>query len=141
MKKSTATSRTLRASALLAALILAACQSAPENRFDNADLNGDGRLSRDEVHDYMVTSIFVTRDMNKDKLMSLEEWNDLSEKKLFDLRDANKDGKVSLEEAKAYSKKAGMWDSVIREADANKDGFISREEASAYYAAKEGPVR
>jgi Ca2+-binding EF-hand superfamily protein len=124
---------------IAAGLLIAACQTTKPNRFDQADLNSDGKLSRDEVHDYMVVSIFVTRDLNKDKLMTKEEWNEPADEKLFDLRDANKDGVVSLDEAKDYSKKAGMWDATIKEADADKDGSISREEAVAFYDSKAGP--
>lgn len=127
----------------LAGLMLAACQTAP-NRFDQADLDGDGKLSRDEVHDYLITSVFVTRDANKDKLMTKAEWGDEGDgatDRLFAARDTNKDGMVSLEEAKIYAKKIGTFDEIIKEADTNKDGFISREEAAAYHASKEGPIR
>lgn len=127
----------------LAALLAASCQTAQPNRFDQTDLNGDGKLSRDEVHDYLVTSVFASRDANKDQLMTKAEWgeDDRETNKIFAARDTNKDGSVSLEEAKIYAKKVGTLDDVIKEADADKDGFISRQEATAYYASKEGPVR
>ncbi len=126
----------------LAGLLLAGCQTTSRpDRFAQADRNGDGRLSRDEVHDFMVTSIFATRDADKNNIMTKAEWNDPADNALFNLRDANKDGGVSLAEAKAYSKKVGKWDAVIKETDTNKDGFVSREEAAAYYGSKEGPMR
>jgi Ca2+-binding EF-hand superfamily protein len=128
----------------LACLALAACQTATPNRFDEADLNSDAKLSRDEVTDYMVTSIFVTRDTNKDKSMSTAEWNpekDAAAAKIFTERDTNQDGAVTLDEAKAYAKKVGSYNALVKEADTDKDGAINREEASAYYASKEGPVR
>lgn len=127
----------------LAGLMLASCQTTP-NHFDQADFDGDGKLSRDEAHDYLITSVFVTRDTNKDKLMTKTEWGDEGDgatDKLFADRDTNKDGMVSLEEAKAYAKRIGTFDEIIKEADTNKDGFISREETAAYHASKEGPVR
>lgn len=126
----------------LVGVMLAACQTSP-NRFDQADLDGDGKLSRDEVHGYLVTSVFASRDANKDKLMTKAEWgeDEAETNKIFAARDTNKDGMVSLEEAKAHARKVGAFDDVIKEADANKDGFISREEATAYYASKEGAVR
>lgn len=121
--------------ALAALLALAACQTSP-NRFDQADLNGDGKLSRDEVHDYMVTAIFASRDANRDQKMTMAEWDpniSAEDRRLFNLRDTNKDGVVTLEEAKTYSKKYGTWDGVIKLADTDKDGFISRSEAAAFF--------
>lgn len=127
----------------LIGLILVSCQTPPD-RFDQADLDGDGKLSRDEVYDYLVTSIFVTRDANKDQLMTQEEWGDEGDGttgSLFAKRDTNKDSMVSMEEAKAYAKRAKTFDEAVKEADTNHDGFLSREEVVAYYGSKEGPVR
>ena len=137
---------TLRLLPILSVLAVASCStvSPQPNRFDQADLNHDGKLTRDEVYTHMVSTIFEARDTNHDKLMTKAEWNtDMSadEVKLFKARDTNHDGVVSLAEAIAYSKKMKTYDATIKEADKNKDGFISREEAVAFYADKAGPVR
>jgi Ca2+-binding EF-hand superfamily protein len=130
----------------LAAVLLLSCQSTPQpkDRFDEADLNGDGKLSHDEVSDYLVNTLFVSRDANKDGQLTLAEWDPQATKETnrqFALRDTNKDGLVSLEEAKVYARKARSFDHIMKAADADGDGFITHAEAIAYYGSKEGPLR
>lgn len=130
----------------LSVFLLISCQSTstPKDRFDQADLNGDGKLTHDEVSDYLVTALFTSRDANKDGQLSLAEWDTEATqetKSQFALRDSNKDGFVSLEEAKVYARKAHSFDRIMKEADADRDGFITHAEAIAYYGSKEGPVR
>lgn len=129
----------------LIGILLSACQTTKQpDRFDQADRNGDGKLSLDEITEYMVTTIFDTRDANKDKRMTTEEWypeGGTPAPKEFKARDQDGDGVVSLEEAIAYSKKVGTYKDAMREADTNKDGWVSRAEAIAYYDSKEGPIR
>jgi Ca2+-binding EF-hand superfamily protein len=116
------------------AILLASCQTAPDH-FAAADLDGDGKLSRDEAHEFIITKIFEQRDANKDGKISLAEWSpniSAEDRDLFQVRDANKDGFVSFQEARAYSKKHGTWNSIFDIADTNKDGFISRKEAAVF---------
>lgn len=130
-------------------LLLSACQSsssdqAQPNRFAQADLNGDGKLTRQEASDYLVTTIFDTRDENRDGRMTLAEWNGAHDPEVtrrFPHVDGDKDGVVTLEEAKAYARKTGLFDDAFKAADTNHDGFVTEAEARAYYASKEGPVR
>lgn len=127
----------------LATLLLASCQTTPD-RFAQADINADGKLSRDEGRNFLVSTIFATRDINKDHVLTKAEWNsenDPDAAKVFRECDANKDGKVTLEEALSHAKKTGYRDATLMTADTNIDGFISREEAKAFYASKEGPMR
>lgn len=132
---------------LAAAGFLAACQTthhAKPNRFDQADANHDGRLSRDEVSDYLVTEVFDGRDTKKNGKLTKAEWTvpgDEKWNKVFRNADANHDGVVTLEEAKAYGRKHGAGNEFFQNADKNHDGSVSREEARAYYASKEGPSR
>jgi len=126
---------------------VAACETThtgKANRFDQADTNHDGRLSRDEVSDMIVTEIFNGRDVNRNGKLTKAEWvvpGDRQGNQIFRNADANHDGVVTLEEAKAYGRKIGVGKAFFNEADKNHDGYLSREEVRAYYASKEGSVR
>ena len=133
-----------------ALLCLSACQTPPtpdesfESRFARADLNKDGKLSREEVSDFVVHNVFDARDTNKDGKLTLEEWwpgEDPVETAKFKKRDLNKDGVVSLEEALHWGRTNEGWGDIMKEADTDRDGFITPAEAKAYIASKEGPVR
>lgn len=129
----------------LAALILAlnACQTTAPDRFDQADKNHDGALSRDEINTHLVTAIFDIRDADHDQKMTKAEWvvgNDPGQEKTFRERDANRDGIVTLDEALAYGRKKGTANQFAREADQDKDGVVSRKEMTDYYVSKEGPT-
>ena len=135
---------------LPALLCLSACQTPPpadesfEARFARADLNQDGKLSREEVSDFVVHNVFDARDTNKDGKLTLEEWwpgNDPVETAKFKKRDLNGDGVVSLEEALHWGRTNRGWGDIMKEADTDRDGFITPAEAKAYIASKEGPVR
>ena len=61
-------------------LALTACATSQHSqsstdRFDQADENKDGKLSRGEVSDYLVAEIFASRDANHDGRMTLQEWS------------------------------------------------------------------
>jgi Ca2+-binding EF-hand superfamily protein len=135
---------------LLAPLLLSACQTTQpdedsfEARFAKADLNKDGKLTREEVSDFVVHNIFEARDANNDGKLSPTEWwpdNDAEQRAMFTKRDTNKDGFVSLAEALAWGRANKGWGDIMKEADTNGDGFITPAEAKAYIASKEGPVR
>ena len=66
----------VRALILASLLALSACatpQHSPSSadRFDKADENKDGKLSRGEASDYLVAEIFDSRDANHDGRMTL----------------------------------------------------------------------
>ena len=139
---------TIRFTATLAAAgFFAACQTtqtAKPNRFDQADTNHDGRLTRREVSDRIVTEAFEGRDTKKNGKLTKAEWmmsGDDKWNKVFSGADTSHDGVVTLEELKAYGWKKGVGNDFFGEADKNRDGYLSREEARAYYASKEGPMR
>ena len=133
----------------LTALCLAftACQTTQPHqldRFDQADANRDGVLSRDEVNTYIVSRVFHSRDMDKNGSVTKTEWlagEDAGQEKIFRDRDANKDGAVTIEEATAYGRKHGMANQLMQKADKDGNGVLSRAEITAYYGSKEGPPR
>jgi Ca2+-binding EF-hand superfamily protein len=115
--------------------------SSGASRFDQADANHDGKLSRDEASDYLVMEIFDSRDANHDGKMTEQEWTggDPSRVAGFKKRDANHDGVVTKEEAIAYGRAHGVVNKIMKEADTNHDGYLERSEVKAYYASREGP--
>ncbi len=139
-----------RVSLLLAAALLASCQTQPgtsaaTDRFALADANKDNRLSREEVSDYLVHNVFAARDANNDGQLTAAEWTpdpaDKASLQWFKQRDTNNDGVVSQQEAFAWGRSNQGWGEMMHDADTNSDGFISRAEATAYLGSKEGPVR
>jgi Ca2+-binding EF-hand superfamily protein len=114
---------------------------AGAKRFDQADANHDGKLSRNEVSDYLVIEIFDSRDANHDGKMTMQEWTggDPSRAADFKKRDANHDGIVTKQEAIAYGRAHGVANEIMKEADTNHDGYLERSEVKAYYASREGP--
>ena len=126
--------------------LFAGCQTTQTQpgttRFDKADTNKDGKLSRAEATDYFVTDLFESRDTNHDKKLTWQEWNVPGagvSKARFDSRDTNKDGVISLDEALVAGRKDSYFAKAFVAADKNKDGFVTKQEAQAYYASKEGP--
>lgn len=120
-----------------ACLILASCAgtSNPQDRFAQADANNDGKLTRKEISDAAVTTIFRQFDANRDGKLTFEEWqrsDKSADRRLFAERDANGDGYLTLEEAKASADRQKFLQEFFNKVDLNRDGFISREEAAAY---------
>ena len=111
--------------------------------FELADVNHDGKLSRDEASDFLVNEIFNSRDANEDGRMTKKEWSagDPSRAADFEKRDANDDGVVTKEEAIKHGRRRGIANEIMREADKNHDGGLDKAEVQAYYASREGPPR
>ena len=135
-----------RALILASLLALSACATpkhsqSSADRFDKADENKDGKLSRGEASDYLVSEIFASRDANRDARMTPQEWSggDSARDADFKKRDANHDGIVTIDEAIKYGRDQGIANQIVREADKNKDGALDKAEMEAYQASREGP--
>lgn len=124
-----------------AAVLLAACQTTAPSRFDLADTDRDGKLTRAEMSDAQVIATFNSRDANKDGKLTRAEWlvpGDEAGPGQFRERDGNKDGIVTLDEAKAWGRTSDRSALLLKEADTNGDGAVDRNEALAYYGKSEG---
>lgn len=126
-----------------ASIILCSCSTVgpTHDRFAEADLNHDGKLTQHEVGRYLATKMFDSLDANHDGKLTMAEWNptnNAKDAKAFRAADTNHDGVVTLDEAARYAEKSGLVKNFMREADTNHDGVITREEAKAYYAKREG---
>ena len=127
---------------LVAGFLLTACESplpppptSFDDRFRSADADKDGRVSHDELADYMAYHLFFKRDANQDGELTLQEWwpgADKNERVGFDKRDDNENGIVTLKEARLYARADPAIDQTIHLADRNGDGFASWKEINAY---------
>lgn len=129
------------------ALLAAGCQTTGSHaaktpdRFAEADVNKDGKLSRNEASDYVLLGVFECLDVNKDGKLSLSECaveGAPATVKDFRKRDLNKDGFVTRQEALAYARKHGLVVKEFSKADKNHDGYLTREEIIAFYGSREG---
>ncbi|MBS1182813.1 MAG: acid-shock protein [Proteobacteria bacterium] len=99
------------------------------------DLNGDGKMTRDEFAQMISSRTVELTDTNKDGRISLAEWTarPVAQKAKaagrpemrFDTLDSNKDGFVVAADF------AGSLEKRFDRLDANKDGSLSKEERQA----------
>jgi len=125
-------------------LALSACATHQDSqtgaaRFERADADHDGKLSRDEISDYLVIEMFDARDVNHDGRMTAEEWIGHASFRAaeFQKRDANQDGIVTKEEAIEYGRAHGIANKILREGDKNHDGGLDKAEMQAYNVSRE----
>ena len=133
---------------LLPAVLLASCattattQQTPEQKFQRADKNGDGSVSRVEATNVMIADAFAMYDSNGDGFVSESEFvasGGTSE----NFRKINKSGSgtISLEEAKASPAVFNTFVVSFDEADANKDGQVTLAEYQGYLKMRDAAVR
>lgn len=132
--------------------------AAEPDRFSALDLNGDGAIGRDEV--YLLTSLarrFNDADLDRDGELSRSEFSafeaqlpedrpappvykgTLAKWQLYELIDQNGDGEIGPEEAELYS----ALEEQFAQADKDGDGQVDRAEFAAFelraYRQEPGP--
>lgn len=132
-----------------AALVVAGCATQPQsgnaalmNRFKQADASGDGKVSRDEFVDFMVTESFANYDKGKKGYVTLEEFTagggtPATYRKID--RDGN--GRVTLADAKASKTVREQFAIPFDSADTSRSGYVTFDEFVAYRVAAAPYVR
>lgn len=130
---------------LLLPLFLGACATQTpslESRFNAADKDGDGLVSRQEATNVMIAQVFEVYDTNGDGFVDEAELaaggGDVAK-----FREATKDtgGRMSLADAQANPAIIEKMAVPFDEADVNGNGAISLEELEAYQAKVRAAVR
>jgi hypothetical protein len=103
--------------------------------FALADVNHDGKLSRQEADNYLAFVVFTASDANADGRLTEQEWFHDEPAQLIAFRkcDANGDGVVTLSEAIAFTHRDRSALALLRHADRNRDGKLNRAEIDAYF--------
>lgn len=132
---------------LLPAFLLASCATTPatltpEQRFQRADKNSDGTVSRAEATQQIITDAFAMYDSNRDGFVSEAEFV-ASGGKLENFRKINKSGtgKISLQEAQASREVFNIFVVSFDEADTNKDGKVTWQEYQKFLTVRDAAVR
>ena len=132
-----------------AAFVLAGCATQPQsgnaalmNRFKQADASADGKVSRDEFVDFMVTESFANYDKGNKGYVTLEEFvagggTPATYRKID--RDGN--GRVNLADAKASTIVRNQFVGPFDAADTSGSGYVTFDEFVAYRAAAAPYVR
>ncbi len=108
----------------------AAAQTTPspafQQRFQAHDKNGDGRIDREEFHQWMV-EIFYFRDKERKGYLTLEDLKGFGvSSETFKAINRKGDGKLTLEEF------VNATFSDFEASDTNRDGTLTLEEMQAY---------
>ncbi len=131
---------------LLPALLLASCATTstptPEQKFQRADKNGDGSVSRVEATNLMIADAFVMYDSNGDGFVSEAEFV-ASGGSSENFRKINKsrNGKISIAEAQANPAVFNTFAVSFDEADSNKNGQVTWVEYQSYLKSRDAAVR
>ncbi len=131
---------------LLPALLLAGCATtstpSSEQKFQRADKNGDGSVSRMETTNLIIADAFAMYDSNGDGFVTEAEFV-ASGGTPQNFRKVNKSrsGQIPLEEAQASPMIFDTFVVSFDEADANKDGQVTLAEYQSYLQLRDAAVR
>ena len=132
-----------------AVLFLAGCATQPQsgnaalmNRFKQADASGDGKVSRDEFVDFMITESFANYDKGNKGYVTLEDFTaGGGTPATYRQIDRDGNGRVSLADAKASRIVRDQFVQPFDAADTSGSGYVTFEEFVAYRTAAAPYVR
>jgi hypothetical protein len=129
----------------MGAVWLGGCRSdITPGRFEKADLDDNGLITRAEAGVFVASSLFDGLDKDHDRKIVSAEWNaggNSMTVQSFRKADQNHDNAISEEELKLAAIQSKQMGEFMSEADKDRDGGVTKQEALAYYASKEGPVQ
>lgn len=124
--------------ALASCLFLASCAThgvtkprTVDELFVVADVQRDGKVSRDEFVDFLIADAFVRIDKNGDGVVDIVEAEGAGVDAAA-FRAASRSGAVTLAQAKANPAIRARMAVPFDEADVNKSGFLTLEEFRAW---------
>lgn len=131
------------------ALVLAGCATQPQsgnaalmNRFKQADASADGKVSRDEFIDFMITESFADYDKGNKGYVTLEEFTaGGGTAATYAKIDRDGNGRVTLADAKASRIVREQFATPFDSADTSGSGYVTFDEFVAYRAAAAPYVR
>lgn len=131
---------------IIPVLLLAACAtpstSTPEQKFNKADKDGNGTVSRIEATNLIIADAFAMYDANGDGFVTEGEFV-ASGGTPENFRKINKSGsgKISLAEAQSSPLVFNTFAVSFHEADTNKDGQVTFAEYQSYLVKRNAVVR
>ncbi|GAB4179605.1 MAG: hypothetical protein Fur0032_20330 [Terrimicrobiaceae bacterium] len=131
------------------AIALAACSTTDrsssariQKRFAQADINRDGKITRQEYGYSMIEEAFARYDKNRNGSITLDEFVALGGSPAsFRKIDKNGNGVITLEEAKNAKIAMDAMTVAFYGADTDKDGYVTLQEALAYREAARAYTR
>ena len=131
--------RPVAAACIFLLLILTAPALAWHPAFKKADTNKDGKISRDELRDYMKENAFERLDNDKSRGISPDEWSHTHDVieikdygKAFRSVDRDRDSRITFPEFSNYLEKYSNIEDAFMIMDRNKDGVLGPDEISYF---------
>jgi len=110
--------------------------------FEQADRDGDGRVSRREFTDFMIAEAFTLYDKNGDGFITMEEWTaGGGTEATFRAMGGTPGGRLTLEQVKASKAAQNQMALPFDGADQSRTGFLTYEEFAAFRQAAAPYVR